>query len=229
MARLRMILLGAALLVAGCGGGQDQAQTEQEAAPEPQTPEASQPAAAPAPETPAEPETAPDQFSVVFETSAGDFTVSVERRLAPHGADRLYQLVKSGFYDDQRFYRVVPGFVVQWGMAGDPAIIARWSASRIPDDPVVGTNLKGTVTFAAGSQPGTRTTQLFVNLRDNTNLDGMGFAPIGRVTEGMEVVEAINGEYGESPNQMEIRQGGNEYLNREFPRLDYIRTARIVQ
>jgi cyclophilin family peptidyl-prolyl cis-trans isomerase len=166
---------------------------------------------------------------VIFETSAGDFTVLVERRMAPLGADRFYQLVKSGFYNDQRFFRVVPGFVVQWGLSGDPQLSARWSAARIADDPVVGSNLKGTLSFAAGNQPGTRTTQVFVNLGDNANLDGMGFAPFGRVTQGMEVVEAINAEYGQSPNQQEIRRAGNEYLAREFPRLDYIKATRIVQ
>ncbi len=217
MSRLRMVLLGSALIAAGCGGEQDQPQAE------PETPAASRPAATPAPET------APEQFSVLFETSAGDFTVLVERRMAPHGADRFYELVKGGFYDDQRFFRVVPGFVVQWGLSGDPSATARWSNSRIPDDPVVESNLKGTLSFAATNQPGSRTTQVFVNLGDNGNLDGMGFAPFGRVTGGLEVVEAINAEYGQTPDQQEVRRAGNEYLNREFPRLDFIRRARIVQ
>jgi peptidyl-prolyl cis-trans isomerase A (cyclophilin A) len=189
----------------------------------PQSPATTQPAPS------AQPETAPEQFSVVFETSAGDFTVLVERRLAPHGADRFYELVKSGFFDDQRFFRVAPGFVIQWGLSGDPAVTARWANARIPDDPVVGSNVKGTLSFAATGQPGSRTTQVFVNLADNVRLDSLGFAPFGRVTEGMDVVESINAEYGESPNQGQIRQSGNEYLNREFPNLDYIQAARLVE
>ncbi len=143
MRRLSAVLLGGVFMLAGCGGGENQAQPEQKATPEPEAPAPSQPAPA------LEPETAPEQFSVVFETSAGQFTVLVERRLAPKGADRFYELVTSGFYDDQRFFRVVPGFVVQWGMSGDPAVTARWSNARIADDPVTGSNLRGTLSFAA--------------------------------------------------------------------------------
>jgi len=222
MRRSGAALLGLVFLAAGCGQDQERAEPEREAPAEPETTAPAEPA----PEAVAE--TAPEQFSVVFETSAGAFTVLVERYLAPHGADRFHQLVKAGFYDDQRFFRVVPGFVVQWGMSGDPAVTAEWANARIPDDPVAGSNVRGTLSFAATNTPGSRTTQVFVNLGDNTNLDGMGFAPFGRVVQGMEVVDAINAEYGQDPNQMEIRRAGNEYLAREFPRLDYIRTARIV-
>lgn len=220
MRRIGAGLLGVLFLAAGCG--QDRERTE----PVPAEPETTAPAEV---EDVAVAEVAPEEFTVVFETSAGDFTVAVERSMAPHGADRFYQLVRSGFYDDQRFFRVVPGFVVQWGMSGDPAVTAEWADARIPDDPVAQSNVRGTVSFAATSTPGSRTTQVFVNLGNNTNLDDMGFAPFGRVVEGMEVVDAINAEYGQSPNQGEIRRAGNQYLAREFPRLDYIRTARIVQ
>jgi peptidyl-prolyl cis-trans isomerase A (cyclophilin A) len=222
MRRMGLGLLGMLFFVVGCGQDQERAAPEQEAPAEPE-------AVAPAePESEPVPETAPDEFRVLFETSAGEFTVLVERSLAPHGADRFYELVKSGFYDDQRFFRVVPGFVVQWGMSGDPAVTARWANARIPDDPVAGSNVRGTLSFAATNTPGSRTTQVFVNLGNNTNLDGMGFAPFGRVVQGMEVVDAINAEYGQEPNQTEIRRAGNEYLAQEFPRLDYIRAARIV-
>jgi peptidyl-prolyl cis-trans isomerase A (cyclophilin A) len=220
MKRIGVGLLGVLFLATGCG--QDRERTE----PVPAEPETTAPAEV---EDVAVAEVAPEEFTVVFETSAGDFTVAVERSLAPHGADRFYELVRSGFYDDQRFFRVVPGFVVQWGMPGDPAVTAEWADARIPDDPVAQSNVRGTVSFAATSAPGSRTTQVFVNLGSNTNLDEMGFAPFGRVVEGMEVVDAINAEYGQSPNQGEIRRAGNEYLAREFPRLDYIRTARISQ
>jgi peptidyl-prolyl cis-trans isomerase A (cyclophilin A) len=219
MRRIGAGLWGVLFLVMGCG--QDQERTEA-------VPEAATPAPAAA-EDVAMTEATPEEFTVVFETSAGTFTVAVQRALAPHGADRFHELVRSGFYDDQRFFRVVPGFVVQWGMSGDPAVTAQWADARIPDDPVATSNVRGTMSFAATSSPGSRTTQVFVNLGNNTNLDGMGFAPFGRVVEGMEVVDAINAEYGQSPNQGEIRRAGNQYLTREFSRLDYIRTARIVQ
>ena len=219
MRRIGAGLLGVLFLAMGCG--QDQERSE--AVPETVTTE---PAAT---EDVAVTEATPEEFTVVFETSAGTLTVAVQRSLAPHGADRFYELVTSGFYDDQRFFRVVPGFVVQWGMSGDPAVTAQWADARIPDDPVATSNVRGTITFAATSAPGSRTTQVFINLGNNTNLDEMGFAPFGRVVEGMEVVDAINAEYGQSPNQGEIRRAGNQYLNQEFPRLDYIRTARIVQ
>ena len=215
MRRIGLGLVGALLLATGCG--QDR---------EPPEPELEAPAE---PEEVAVTEAAPEEFTVVFETSAGDFSVAVERHLAPHGADRFYHLVERGFYDDQRFFRVVPGFVVQWGMSGDPAVTAQWADARIADDPVATSNVRGTISFAATSAPGSRTTQIFVNLGDNTNLDEMGFAPFGRVVQGIEVVDAINAEYGQSPDQSEIRRAGNQYLVREFPRLDHIRTARIVQ
>lgn len=171
---------------------------------------------------------APAEFSVVFKTSAGDFTVAVERALAPRGADRFYNLVRHGYYDDQRFFRVVPGFVVQWGMSGSPDLTRTWQQATFDDDPVQGSNTPGTITFAKTGAPNSRTTQLFINLGTNTRLDGMGFAPFGRVVQGMDVVQAINAEYGESPNQGQIATRGNEYLMTQFPRLDYIESARLV-
>ena len=171
---------------------------------------------------------APEQFRVVFETSAGDFTVEVDRALAPAGADRFYNLVRGGFYRDQRFFRVVPGFVVQWGMHGDPAVSAKWQDAGITDDPVRGSNKRGTLCFAATQAPNSRTTQVFVNLADNAFLDAHGFAPFGSITAGIEVVEKINSQYGEQPSQPLIYRQGNTYLQEKFPALDYIKEARLL-
>lgn len=182
------------------------------------------------PESPAMRKQAPDQFQVLFRTSAGDFTVEVQRDLAPKGADRFYNLVRHGFYDDQRFFRVLPGFVAQWGMHGNPEVNAQWHAATIPDDPVKGSNTAGTITFAKTNAPNSRTTQLFINLGDNSaGLDRQGFAPFGRVVDGMEAVQAINSKYGQRPDQGQIGKRGNEYLKAEFPELDYIKSARIIE
>jgi peptidyl-prolyl cis-trans isomerase A (cyclophilin A) len=170
---------------------------------------------------------APETFRVRFETSCGDFTVEVQRKWAPNGADRFHELVKAGFYDECRFFRVVPGFVVQWGMNGDPAVYTKWKDREIKDDKVTESNLKGFITFASRG-PDTRTCQLFINLEDNQRLDNLGFAPFGKVIEGMDVVEKINAEYGQSPNQSLIQEQGNEYLKAKFPKLDYIKKATIV-
>lgn len=171
-------------------------------------------------------EKAPASFKVDFATSAGNFVIEVTRDLAPNGADRFYNLVNNGFFDGQRFFRVVPGFVVQFGIHGDPAISAAWRDAKIPDDPVAGTNARGTITFATAG-PNTRTTQLFINYRDNGRLDGMGFSPFGKIIEGMDVVDKINSEYGEQPSQGKIQAEGNAYLEDKFPKLDYIEHARI--
>ncbi|MFA6111729.1 MAG: peptidylprolyl isomerase [Candidatus Latescibacterota bacterium] len=175
-------------------------------------------------------QTAPERFRVRFETSVGDFTVEVERALAPTGADRFYNLVRNGFYHDQRFFRVVPGFVVQWGIHGDPAISARWEGTGIADEPVRGSNQRGILCFAAASAPNSRTTQVFISLKDNAYLDGYGFAPFGRVTEGIETVDKLNGEYGEAPSKKQnlIQQQGNRYLQEQFPALDYIKATKLL-
>lgn len=171
-------------------------------------------------------EQAPASFKAEFKTSTGDFVVEVTRDLSPRGADRFYNLVKNGFFDGQRFFRVVPGFVVQFGINGDPQISAAWREANIPDDPVQTSNVRGTITFATGG-PNTRTTQLFINYQDNGRLDGMGFSPFGKVVEGMEMVDKINSQYGEQPSQGKIQSEGNAYLTSKFPKLDYIEHARV--
>lgn len=171
---------------------------------------------------------APDSFKIEFATSAGDFTVQVTRELSPLGADRFYNLVKNGFYDDVRFFRVVPNFVVQFGLNGDPEVSKVWSQARIDDDPVKGSNTKGTITFATAG-PNTRTTQVFINLKDNARLDGMGFSPFGAVIEGMEVVEKLYSGYGDGLPQGRITAQGNAFLKEAYPKLDYIETATIQE
>ena len=173
-------------------------------------------------------EQAPATYRVIFETTKGNFVVEVQRDWAPLGADRFYNLVKNGFYDQAKFFRVVPGFVVQFGIPADPRVAAAWRNRTIPDDPVKESNVRGTISFATAG-PNTRTTQVFISYGDNSRLDRMGFAPFGKVVEGMEVVDAINAEYGERPNQGMIQAQGNAYLDREFPNLDYIRKARIAE
>jgi peptidyl-prolyl cis-trans isomerase A (cyclophilin A) len=182
-------------------------------------------------------QTAPTEFDVLFHTSAGDFTVHVTREWAPLGADRFYSLVMNKFYDGNRFFRVAPGqsggrFVVQWGIHGEPSVNTAWQSSpqaKIDDDPVRQSNAAGSVTFAT-SGPNSRTTQLFINYADNSFLDGMGFSAFGEVSgDGMQIVAAINGEYGERPDQGRVQFEGNAYLNEKFPNLDYIITATVVQ
>jgi peptidyl-prolyl cis-trans isomerase A (cyclophilin A) len=173
-------------------------------------------------------EKAPDVYRVNFDTSRGPFVVEITRDQAPNGADRLYNLVKAKYFDGSRFYRVVPGFMVQWGAAAEPKVSQAWDQG-IPDDPVKSTNARGTITFAASSQPNSRTTHLFINFVDNARLDQMGFAPVGKVVSGMEYVDQIYSGDGERPDQTQIKEAGNEYLAKEFPNLDYIKTARIAQ
>jgi peptidyl-prolyl cis-trans isomerase A (cyclophilin A) len=167
--------------------------------------------------------TAPDSFRVNFETSRGNVAVEVYRAWAPQGADRFYALVQNHFFDDNRFFRVVPGFIVQFGLNGNPKVSEQWD-DKIPDDSVRQTNARGTLTFATEG-PGSRTHQLFFNTGENSRLDKLGFAPIGRVVDGMAVVDSINAQYGEEPEQHFIQRMGNEYLNRMFPKLDYIKTV----
>jgi len=153
--------------------------------------------------------------------------IEVTRSLAPNGADRFYNLVRSGYFTDIAFFRVIPGFMCQFGIHGDPAVSAKWRDANLNDDPVKGSNTRGTITFATAG-PNTRTTQLFINFGDNGNLDGQGFSPFGKVIAGMDVVDKINGEYGESPDQGRIQGEGNAYLKQQFPNLDYIKSASIL-
>ena len=170
---------------------------------------------------------APAEYRAAFDTSAGPFVVLVHRSWAPRGADRFYNLVKYGFFNDGRFFRVVPNFMVQFGLNGDPAIQGPWKSANIPDDPVTQSNKRGTITFATAG-PNTRTSQVFINFRNNGPLDGQGFAPFGEIVSGMEAVDKINAEYGEQPAQESIQRQGNAYLAKQFPKLDYVRKATIV-
>lgn len=179
-------------------------------------------------------ERAPDVYRAKFATSKGDFVLEVHRDWAPLGADRFFNLVKYGYYNDVRFFRVVRGFMVQLGIHGKPELNGLWREQRIADDPVKKSNLRSFVSFATAG-PGTRTTQFFVNYADgNSRLDSMGFAPFGQVTSGMDIVDALYAEYGEGapqgrgPNQNRIQNEGNAYLQREFPQLDYVKTATIL-
>ena len=179
-------------------------------------------------------ERAPAIYKASFDTSKGTFVVEVHRDWAPLGADRFFNLVKSGFYDDSRFYRVIDSMLVQAGMQGDPKVQAAWAAATIPDDPPKESNRRGTVTLASAGAD-TRATQFFINLADNGRaFDRQRLPPIGRVVSGMEVVDTLYSGYGEGsprgsgPDQSQIRAEGNAYLTKSFPKLDYIKHASIV-
>jgi peptidyl-prolyl cis-trans isomerase A (cyclophilin A) len=180
-------------------------------------------------------ERAPERFRVAFETTKGRCTVELVRTWSPHGVDRVFNLVRIGFFDDTAFFRVLKGFVAQFGLNGDSRVSNVWSAASIPDDPRQESNVRGTLCFAQTSRKDSRTTQLFFNLGDNGRLDAMGFTPIGRVVDGMDVIDALFSGYGdarpggEGPDQRAIQSMGNEHLKREFPMLDYIRSARVVE
>lgn len=171
-------------------------------------------------------EQAPATYKVRFDTSAGAFVVQVTRDWAPNGADRFYNLVKNGFYDDTRFFRVVPNFMVQFGINGDPTVQKNWANANIQDDPGKHSNKKGYITFATRG-PNTRTSQVFINLKANAFLDPQGFSPFGEVISGMDVVEKITSQYGEKPNQNMVQSNGNAYLMKDFPKLDYINKATV--
>lgn len=214
------VLLAAALPVAGCGGdGGAEAGSGEGDRPDFYYPGRLT-------------ETAPDTFRARFETSAGDFVVQVHRDWSPRGADRFYNLVRSGWYDDQRIYRVVPGFMSQWGLHGDPVATYQWRNAFIDDDPVVVSNTRGRVTFAT-CDVDCRIQEIFVNTDDNPGLDAQGFSPFGEVVEGMEAVDAFYGGYGdgpprgEGPYQAQVRAEGNAYLDAEFPELTRIERAVI--
>jgi cyclophilin family peptidyl-prolyl cis-trans isomerase len=205
----RALVLVAVLVLAGCGGG------------------SSGP-----PKALLHPEQlnkkAPQLFDVTFHTTKGDFTMSVHRTWAPLAADRFYNLVKNHFYDGQKFFRVVPGFVVQWGISPYPDVSTAWQNATIPDDTITVHNQRGAVTFASAG-PDTRTTQVFVNLGNNTNLDTNQFAPFAAVTSGMNVVEQLYGGYGDDPtqHQAEMMSQGNAYLDKQYPKLDSIKSTTV--
>ncbi len=169
----------------------------------------------------------PDTYQVQLDTSAGPVVIDVKRELAPGGADRFYRLVKEGYFDDVRIFRVVPGFVAQFGMSGNPETNAKWRVAKFADDPVKASNKKGTIVFATSGE-NSRTTQLFINLEDNARLDQMGFSPFGGVSKGMETVEKFYSGYGERPDQTAIGENGNRYLDASFPKLTKIKTARVL-
>lgn len=173
---------------------------------------------------------APDVYEVTFVTTKGDFVVQVTRAWAPIGADRFYNLVKHGFFTNVAFFRVVPDFVVQFGLTGDPAVNAAWEKAAIKDEPVTQSNKPGYITYAMSQNPNSRTTQVFINLRDNSFLDSKGFGPFGQVTSGMDVVKALYGGYADQPtgHQDEISTQGKAYLDKNFPKLDTIKTATIT-
>jgi peptidyl-prolyl cis-trans isomerase A (cyclophilin A) len=179
-------------------------------------------------------ETAPATYNVKFDTSAGEFIIKVTREWAPNGADRFYNLVKNGYFDDVRFFRAIAGFMVQFGINGDPNVNNVWRNARIAPDPVKQSNKKGFITFAMGGSPDTRTTQVFINLANNARLDASGFAPFGEVTTGMAVVEKLFTGYGEGapggsgPPQGRVQMEGNAFLKKDFPKLDYVKTATIA-
>ncbi len=178
-------------------------------------------------------EQAPPVYKAKFDTSKGTFVVEVHRDWAPIGADRFYNLVKNGFYDNTRFFRVIEGFMAQFGVNGDPKVSAVWRESRIKDDPVKVSNKRTFVTFATAG-PNTRTTQVFVSYGDNSNLDSQGFSPFGQVVSGMKFVDSLYSGYGEGapggrgPSQPRFQSEGNAYLASSFPNLDYIKKATIV-
>ncbi|HLK21147.1 MAG TPA: peptidylprolyl isomerase [Bryobacteraceae bacterium] len=179
--------------------------------------------------------TAPPVFKALFSTTKGDFTVEVHREWSPNGADRFYNLVKNGFYDGCEFFRVVPNFMVQFGISGNPKIAAAWGHANIRDDKVISGNKRGRITYAMAG-PNTRTTQVFINFKDNSNLDSQGFAAFGEVIEnGMDVVDKLYGGYGDmqemgghGPSPGRIETEGNAYLDKNFSQLDKIKTAKIV-
>lgn len=172
-------------------------------------------------------ETAPETYKVKVTTSKGDFVLQVNRSWSPLGADRFYNLVRAGFFTDAYFFRIVKGFVTQFGIHSNPAISKAWRAANIPDDPVRESNKRGTLSFATAG-PNTRTTQIFINLVDNARLDSMGFSPFAQVVEGMDVVDKLYDGYGEAPDQGMIQEQGGAYLKKNFPLMDNIKAAVIL-
>jgi peptidyl-prolyl cis-trans isomerase A (cyclophilin A) len=174
-------------------------------------------------------ERAPEIFRARFETSQGVFVIEAHRDWAPIGADRFYNLVTNGFYDDVRFFRVLSGFMAQFGLNGDPDVQAAWASAHLQDEPPKRSNVRGFVSFAKESRPNTRYTMVFINYKDNSYLDESGFAPFGQVVTGMEVVDKLYSEYGRNnvPDQRRIKSEGNAYLAAEYPKLDFVKKATI--
>jgi peptidyl-prolyl cis-trans isomerase A (cyclophilin A) len=174
-------------------------------------------------------EQAPDQYRARFDTSKGVFVIAVTREWAPLAADRFYNLVKNGFYDDSRFFRVLDGFMAQFGLHADAAVNSAWRTANLKDEPVVKSNTRGFVTFTRESSPNSHYTMIFINYKDNSYLDADGFAPFGEVVTGMDVVDKLYSGYGRQniPDQRRILREGNAYLLAEYPMLDYVKTATI--
>jgi len=177
---------------------------------------------------------APEQFQVRFQTTKGDFVAEINRAWSPRGVDRFHNMVKVGYFNDIAIFRAVPNFMFQFGLHGEPSVNKQWTESRIKDDPVVGvSNLPGTLCFAKTGAPNSRSVQMFVNLGQNVPLDGQGFTPFGKIVQGMDVVRAINTEYGENPRgedvQGKMKREGNAYVLKRFPRIDLIRSVEFVQ
>jgi peptidyl-prolyl cis-trans isomerase A (cyclophilin A) len=176
----------------------------------------------------------PEAFLAKFTTTKGDFVLEVHRSWAPNGVDRFYNLMKMGLFDDTRFFRAIEGFMVQFGIPGDPQVAAKWRDATFPDDPVTQSNLRGYITFAQTGRPNSRTTQVFIGYRNNSRLDSAGFAPFGKVVQGMDVVDSLYKGYGEGapegdgPNQSLVQTQGNEYLDREYPKLDRILSTAVL-
>jgi peptidyl-prolyl cis-trans isomerase A (cyclophilin A) len=170
---------------------------------------------------------APATFKAEFVTAKGNFVVEVHREWAPQGADRFFNLVKNGFFTNAAFFRVIPNFMVQFGLSANPAINTAWHNANLRDDPVKESNKRGYITFATAG-PNTRTTQLFINFKDNAFLDSQGFAPFGTVVDGMDVVDKIYSGYGETPDQGRIQSEGDAYFTKSFPNIDKIKSARIL-
>ncbi len=219
---LAMIAAGGAITVTGCGSSKEAGVPSMDLLLDPSNQEWTR--------------EAPPVWRGRFETNKGDFVVEVERGLAPIGVDRFYNLVRLGYYDDTRFHRVREGYIVQFGLHGDPEVNAAWAHQQLPDDPAQGSNVRGTFAFARSPEPETRNTQIYINLGDNTRNDVEPFAIFGRVVEGMEVLDQLYSGYGEESGsgvrqgrQGPIMEGGNEYLDREFPLLDRLIRARIVE
>ena len=223
--RTAVLLMLAGVLLVGCPKEEDpRSKSEGEESPAP----AQEEAAEVTPEG-----QAPAKYSVELDTTKGPIVIDVHRDWAPNGADRFYELVQNGYFSDIAFFRVINGFMAQVGISGEPSLNATWRSKRIPDDPVKASNTRGTVTFAT-SGPNSRTTQFFINFSDNSRLDGMGFSPFGKVKD-MGIVDVLYDGYGEGaprgrgPDQGQLQARGNAYLQESFPKLDYIKSAKIIE